>query len=151
MLIKGINAIYDSPVCDKSFLAQALGNSTITDSNVMQYLGGVEQRTNELLQLQALLDQKEKDAWEAKEMELREQMEDDLEFDATKTLGPKPRPGGLLGSGPAQAIPPTAIIPENVALDLEQLPEEEEDVARPLSHAEMKMKIMSTMSRKQKI
>ena len=44
------------------------------------------QRTNELLQLQALLDQKEKDAWEAKEMELREQMEDDLEFDATKTL-----------------------------------------------------------------
>ncbi|EGD73498.1 hypothetical protein PTSG_05202 [Salpingoeca rosetta] len=109
-----------------------------------------EQRTNELLQLQALLDQKEKETWETKEMELREQLEDDLEFDPTKTLGPKPVPGGLLGTGPAQPVPSEAVIPTNIADDIESLTEEEEDLTRPLSHAEMKQKLMATMSRKAK-
>lgn len=43
VLIRGINSIYNSPVCDKSLVIQALGNGTINESNVMQYLGSIEQ------------------------------------------------------------------------------------------------------------
>lgn len=85
-LKKGIETIFNSPVCDRSTLANMLGNAEVTDANVMQFLGAIEQRTNELLQLRALLDQKEKESWEAREAELREQLEDDSEFDPTATL-----------------------------------------------------------------
>jgi chromosome segregation ATPase len=86
VLKAGIEAIFNSPVCDRSVLAHMLGNTEVTEANIMQFLGAVEQRTNELLQLRALLDQKEKEKWELKETELREQLEDDSEFDPTATL-----------------------------------------------------------------
>lgn len=44
------------------------------------------QRTNELLQLQALLAQKEKEKWEQQEAQLRDELEDDTDFDPTATL-----------------------------------------------------------------
>ena len=67
----GVDALFAKIKCDKArgandsgvmhHAAQAeivgqLGNATIGDANIMQYLGIIEHRTNELLQLQTLID-----------------------------------------------------------------------------------------------
>lgn len=45
--------------CDNTAIAELLGgHAGVTDNTVLQYLGIVEQRTNELLQLQAFLQAK---------------------------------------------------------------------------------------------
>lgn len=45
--------------CDGTSIAELLGgHAGVTDNTVLQYLGIVEQRTNELLQLQAFLQAK---------------------------------------------------------------------------------------------
>lgn len=50
-LEQGIQSIFNKIECDKSALSDMLGTTGVTESNMMQYLGIIEQRTNELLQL----------------------------------------------------------------------------------------------------
>lgn len=54
-----MNRVFSKLECDCSVIEDTLGSSTgITDNNVMSYMGLVEQRTNELLTIQAFLTSK---------------------------------------------------------------------------------------------
>ncbi|EDQ92324.1 uncharacterized protein MONBRDRAFT_17015 [Monosiga brevicollis MX1] len=119
----GISTIFDGPVCEGTVLTDMLGNTEITESNIMSFLGAIEQRANELLQLRALLDQKERDKWEEQE------------------AGPKPQPGGLLGAGPLPQVSPLNIVPPTSLGDGDAELTDEEELTRPMSHHELKRKI----------
>ncbi|XP_078415334.1 coiled-coil domain-containing protein 114 [Cetorhinus maximus] len=57
-----IESLFNKINCDRSILDEMLGSSSgIRDNNVMQYLGLVEQRTNELLSIQSYLASKDYD------------------------------------------------------------------------------------------
>ena len=50
----GIESLFDKINCDKNSIDDMLGTNTgVTDSNMLQYLGVIEERTNELLLTQA--------------------------------------------------------------------------------------------------
>ena len=50
----GIESLFDKINCDKNSIDDMLGTNTgVTDSNMLQYLGVIEERTNELLLMQA--------------------------------------------------------------------------------------------------
>ncbi len=82
----GIESVFNKIRCDKTDISGQLGNASINDANVMRYLGVVEQRTNELLQLQTLLDIQATQKWEKLESELREKADEageQVDFGAT--------------------------------------------------------------------
>ena len=55
----GIDSVFSKTGCDAAAITDMLGgHAGVTDSTVLQYLGIVEQRTNELLQLQAFIQAK---------------------------------------------------------------------------------------------
>lgn len=55
----GIDSVFSKIGCDATAITDMLGgHAGVTDSTVLQYLGIVEQRTNELLQLQAFIQAK---------------------------------------------------------------------------------------------
>lgn len=65
-LKSGIDSVFSKIGCDSATITELLGgHAGVTDNTVLQYLGIVEQRTNELLQLQAFLQAKESDDPEA--------------------------------------------------------------------------------------
>ena len=51
LLKKGIEGLFSRIGCYTEGFAEMLGNQGVTDSNIMQYLGIIEQRTNEILQM----------------------------------------------------------------------------------------------------
>ena len=58
-LLLGIDSLFDKINCDRSPIVDMLGDTGVTETNMMQYLGIIEQRTNELLQLYAYLQARE--------------------------------------------------------------------------------------------
>lgn len=55
----GIDSVFSKIGCDSTAITELLGgHAGVTESNLLQYLGLIEQRTNELLQLQAFLQAK---------------------------------------------------------------------------------------------
>jgi len=59
ILYLGIDSAFSKIGCDSTTITELLGgHGGVTDSTVLQYLGIIEQRTNELLQLQAFLQAK---------------------------------------------------------------------------------------------
>lgn len=55
----GIESLFNKINCDQTAISDLLGSSSgITDSNMLQYLGIIEQRTNELLAVQTFLNMK---------------------------------------------------------------------------------------------
>ena len=58
-VIVGIDSVFSKIGCDIATITDMLGgHAGVTDITVLQYLGIVEQRTNELLQLQAFIQAK---------------------------------------------------------------------------------------------
>ncbi|XP_071966563.1 outer dynein arm-docking complex subunit 1 [Engystomops pustulosus] len=58
----GIDSLFKKINCDRSVLDEMLGaSSSIREANIMQYLGLIEQKTNELLAAQSFLDSKNYD------------------------------------------------------------------------------------------
>lgn len=58
-LFAGIESLFNKINCDRSAIDDMLGASrNITDTNMIQYLGIIEQRTNELLAVQAFCNHK---------------------------------------------------------------------------------------------
>ena len=49
----GIQSIFNKIGCNTPANLEMLGNEGVTENNMMQYLGIIEQRTNEILQLYA--------------------------------------------------------------------------------------------------
>ena len=57
MFSEGIGSLFDKIGCDRAILNDLLGSSEdVKDDNMMQYLGLIEQRANELLAAQSFLD-----------------------------------------------------------------------------------------------
>lgn len=55
----GVNSTFSKLECDRSVIEDMLGSTTgISENNIMSYLGQIEQRTNELLTVQAYLNSK---------------------------------------------------------------------------------------------
>ncbi len=60
----GIDSVFSKIGCDSTAITDMLGgHAGVTETTVLQYLGIVEQRTNELLQLQAFLHAKVHNTW----------------------------------------------------------------------------------------
>ena len=54
-----MDSLFSKIGCDGKAITELLGGRAgVTDSTILQYLGSVEQRTNELLQLQAFIQAK---------------------------------------------------------------------------------------------
>lgn len=95
-----IESVFNSTKCDRSAITDLLGGGvTVDDNNIMQYLGIIEQKCNELLQTKAL--HKVKAAME----EARE----------TPT-----HVNGLQGAGPQPAHANLAIVPPPIEEDADQ-------------------------------
>lgn len=59
MFISGIDSLFNKINCDRSAIDDMLGAASgVTDSNMIQYLGIIEQRTNELLAIQSYIGSK---------------------------------------------------------------------------------------------
>ena len=55
----GIESLFNKINCDRSAIDEMLGAAKgVTDSNMIQYLGIIEQRTNELLAIQSYVSTK---------------------------------------------------------------------------------------------
>jgi len=53
----GIQSIFHRIGCNTSAMSEMLADSNVTEANMMQYLGSIEQRTNEILQQYAAIQQ----------------------------------------------------------------------------------------------
>ena len=126
----------------------------------MQFLGIIEQRANDLLLAQAKLNFMALRKWEADAQKMK--MENAIANPGTATtfepadeLGPKPEVHGVLGTGPKSLSSTTEIT--KVALptsaeDYEDDDEDDEDESlRPLTHAELKTRIVKTMKIKKEV
>ncbi|XP_032369378.1 coiled-coil domain-containing protein 114 isoform X2 [Etheostoma spectabile] len=118
---KGVNSIFSKMECDRSVIEDLLGSSTgISENNIMSYLGLVEQKTNELLTVQAFLNSK------------------DLE----KDYNPKDLAKFLLGQNPELLQQTISIQPafDSGENDAEESPLTDEE-ERPLSQWELRKRI----------
>ncbi|KAM9759780.1 coiled-coil domain-containing protein 114 isoform 2-T2 [Menidia menidia] len=125
----GVNSIFSKTGCDRSVIEDKLGSSTgISDSNIMSYLAVVEQKTNELLTIQAFL----------------------LSKDLEKDYNPKDLAKVLLGQRDLLqqtiGIQPALNSMQHIAE--EPLGTDEEE--RPLSQEELRRKIMKGVMQKEK-
>lgn len=120
----GIESLFNKINCDKSTIDDMLGTKEgVTDQNMIQYLGVIEERTNLLLLVQQyLLSQKDEDY---------------------------PRQPSLLGEGPAQlTMQPTNIAPPAVGDDYDS-GASDEDESRPFTTQELLQKVMNTVKKKE--
>jgi chromosome segregation ATPase len=129
----GIASIFKKIGCDTPANLEMLGNEGVTEGNMMQYLGIIEQRTNEILQLYA--------ATQARE-------------GVTDASGnPVPAVSSILGQGPQvpagrnniQIQPPSAT---DEAYDSEE-DSDDEDEDRPFSRDELKAKTMRGLHKRE--
>ncbi|XP_039908161.1 coiled-coil domain-containing protein 114 isoform X1 [Simochromis diagramma] len=122
----GVNNIFTKVECDRSAIEDMLGSSSgITENNIMSYLSLVEQKTNELLTVQAFLSTK------------------DLEDPASFPLGQNPK---LLQQN--ISIQPAVNRSISVAYNAEESPVTDEE-ERPLSQGELRQRIMKGVLEKE--
>ncbi|XP_068450833.1 coiled-coil domain-containing protein 114 isoform X2 [Clinocottus analis] len=125
----GVNSIFSKMEWDRSGIDNILGSSAgISENNIMSYLGLVEQKTNELLTIQAFLNSK------------------DLE----KDYNPKDLAKFLLGQNPELLQQSVSIQPAISSLehDAEESPVTDEE-ERPLSQAELRKRILKGVLQKE--
>ncbi|XP_078682326.1 coiled-coil domain-containing protein 63-like isoform X2 [Branchiostoma floridae x Branchiostoma belcheri] len=129
-----VESVFTKINCDRSVITDMLGGSEgVTETNMMQYLGLIEQKTNDLLQMQAFLELKE-----------AEQKGEESARPATTTLAIGP------------SVPPIPATMLNIAApstgdDYESESEEDDngDYNRPLSQDELKAKVMRSIAKKE--
>nr|XP_046239300.1 coiled-coil domain-containing protein 114 isoform X1 [Scatophagus argus]XP_046239301.1 coiled-coil domain-containing protein 114 isoform X1 [Scatophagus argus] len=125
----GVNSIFSKLECDRSVIEDTLGSSTgISENNIMSFLGLVEQKTNELLTIQAFLSSK------------------NLE----KDYNSKNLAKFLLGQNPELLQQNISIQPaiKNVDYDAEESPVTDEE-EQPLSQEELRKRIMKGILQKE--
>lgn len=145
VLVDGVKRMFDEVKADRSAIDGLLGEKAVTTNSVLQYLGLIEQRANELLRQQAQLEAKAAEKWDAEADRLTNASEDPL-FDPSSTLGPKPKASSLLGTGPKPRLDAVHIEPPSTAADDEDS-DDDGDALRPLTHAELRAKIMLQKSK----
>ena len=85
----GIQHIFNKIECDVSGMSDMLADSQVTEVNMMQYLGIIEQRTNEILQAWAIHNSR---------------TEDDDDADDTTAPAPMFRISSIIGQGPSHPM-----------------------------------------------
>jgi len=136
----GIDSVFGKINCDRSTISEMLGdNDSVNENNMMQYLGIIEQKTNELLQIHAYLQLKE----------LANQPEG-----TAPATSPTLTAAALLG-GPAAppSIAPVQIVPPSTEDDRDddgsESADESVDFDRPLNQNELKLRVMRTVAKKE--
>ncbi|XP_078335356.1 coiled-coil domain-containing protein 63-like isoform X2 [Crassostrea virginica] len=122
----GIDSLFNKINCDRSAIDDMLGaQSGVTDSNMIQYLGIIEQRTNELLAVQSYVNSKDQDRYDAKQPV-------------------------LLGAGPAPSQSQYPVIPPTIGDEYDsEGSEASDDEARPLTRNELQNKVMKTVRKRE--
>ncbi|XP_048417703.1 coiled-coil domain-containing protein 114 isoform X2 [Stegostoma tigrinum] len=125
-----IDSLFTRMNCDRSILDEMLGSSSgIRDNNVMQYLGLIEQRANELLSIQSYLASK----------------------DYNKPYDPREAAIFLMGQNLKKPPPPVYIEPPSTGndndSDVESPVTDEEE--RPLTQNELRQRILKGVMRKE--
>lgn len=131
-LKQGISSLFGKIGCDGQLLNDLLGSAEgVKDDNVMQYLGLVEQRANELLAAQAYVDSKDLD----------------------RPYNPLEHARNLLGQAPATPVQPILITPPSTGFredyDSEDADMMADEDSRPFTQSELKLKIMKRVSKKE--
>lgn len=165
-LVTGIEQFIDKIGCDRGPIADMLGEKDVNERNIMQFLGVIEQRANELLLMQAKLDFKAQNKWEADRDRLINEHEQanvgkpvnrqNITYDPLSALGPRPEVNGILGAGPKAGLPvedekASALLIaglEDINADEDEDEWDENETLRPLTHAELKEKIIAGMRSK---
>lgn len=138
----GIQSIFHRIGCNTSAMSEMLADSNVTEANMMQYLGSIEQRTNEILQQYAAI----------------QQVKSPHKTDDSAITGEAVPPAStsqamlnILGMGP-----PTPMGQELIQVDPPNLEDyssedesdEEDDDARPLTRDELKAKTLKGIHRR---
>ncbi|KAL0490609.1 ODA1 [Acrasis kona] len=129
-LSSGIQQMFDAVGCDASSVQESLGSSTVTESNMMTYLGMIEQRTNELIQ-----------------QHLSRNHENGEDHDDTVSVS-----SGMLSIGPHQpfgAVRPS-ISPPTTGEGLSDDDDDDDEEERPLTRDELLSKTKKMMMQQQK-
>ena len=123
----GVYSLFDKVNCDPSPIAEMLGGHTgINNANMMQYLGIIEQRTNEMLQVQAFMSAKDEDKAEVAQAV------------------------GLLGKGPQPLPSSINIQPPITGEDYDSdASGHSEDDNRPLTQSELRQRVMRGVSKRE--
>merc|ERR1712028_116857 len=135
----GIQSIFHRIGCNTSAMSEMLADSNVTEANMMQYLGSIEQRTNEILQQYAAIQQVKSP-----------QKPDEPAGQAAPPATTSQAMLNILGMGP-----PTPMGQELIQVDppnLEDYSSEDEsnedDDERPLTREELKAKTLKGIHRK---
>ncbi|XP_077970797.1 outer dynein arm-docking complex subunit 1-like isoform X2 [Styela clava] len=129
-LKRGISSIFNKIGCDNQALSDLLGSAEgVKDDNMMQYLGLVEQRANELLAAQAYIDSQ----------------------DFEKPYDAQERARMLLGQSPSTPVPPLLIAPPSTGeeYDSEEMEAMSDEESRPFTQEELKNRIMKAVLKKE--
>ncbi|KAJ8021559.1 Coiled-coil domain-containing protein 63 [Holothuria leucospilota] len=123
----GVDSLFTKINCDRSTIDEMLGSTAgVSDETIMQYLGLVEQRTNELLAVSVYVDVKNADEVETKVPSLLGK-------------GPIPAPQQLLIMAPSTGD----------EYDSDQGSELSDEENRPLTQGELKQRIMKGVLKKE--
>ena len=131
-LKSGIFNIFNKIGCNTPAVSEMLGDHGITEQNMMQYLGIIEQRTNEILQMYA-----------ASQAAMHGQ---------DGTPGQGSALSSILGQGPQTAAGSLqiSIEPPSTTDDTElDSSDDEQDEDRPLTREELKAKTMKNLSKRE--
>jgi len=138
-----IAGVFKAINCDASVFDKMLGDKEVATTNVMQYLGIIEQKANEMLQQQAVINNHAYKKWEAEAERLRLEnaADGDTHYDPAKHLPEKPpKPTSLLGCGPkANSLDPlgSIVTPSIIAEDSD----DDDDDGVVLTMEEMRNKV----------
>lgn len=120
----GIDSVFSKISCDATAITDMLGgHAGVTDTTVLQYLGIVEQRTNELLQLQAFIQAKE-------------------------SGDPDMMSKFLMGHGPQGGLAAASFVLPSTGDDYDSDAEAEEE-GKPLTQEELRARAMKGISRRE--
>ena len=132
----GIQSIFNKIGCNTSAMSEMLADSMVTEANMMQYLGMIEQRTNEILQLYATVS--------APPVEQASKHDQSSGADPSALIN-------VLGAGPMTPMGQELIQinPPNLNdYSSEEDSDDDEIEARPLTHEELKLKTMKVIHRR---
>ena len=127
----GVQSIFSKIGCNTPENMGLLGNEGVTENNMMQYLGIIEQRTNEILQLYAATQLQARDA------------SDGGGPSVTSVIGQGPQ--APAGANVLSIKPPTT---GDDTLESDDESEEDEDEDRPFSRDELKLKTMRGLAKR---
>ncbi|XP_039274347.2 coiled-coil domain-containing protein 63-like [Styela clava] len=135
----GIESVFGKINCDRSAIADMLGdNDSVNENNMMQYLGIIEQKTNELLQIHAYLQLKE--------------LESKPENVAPVPGTPPTATVALLGGTAAPvALSQIVVVPPSTEEDKDEDDDESIDMGRPLTTKELKERVLRNIQKKELI